>query len=69
LLINLIEKKRKQEGAPSIFDRSEAHVRFGPELDPNFNSFIREPAHVDYASHLGLGVYDMARIKESEINL
>ena len=69
LLINLIEDKRKKEGAPSIFDRSEAHVKFAPELDPNFNSFIREPAHVEYASHLGLGVYDMARIKESEINL
>jgi uncharacterized protein (DUF362 family) len=69
LLIEMIEEKRRQEGAPSIFDRSEAHIRPGPELDPQFNSFIREPGHVEYASHLGLGVFDRSQIKEKIVQL
>jgi uncharacterized Fe-S center protein len=68
-LIDMIETKRRQEGAPSLFDRSKTHLRRGPELDPNFNSFIREPGHVEYASHLGLGVYDKTAIKERVIEL
>ncbi len=69
LLIDMIEKKRREESAPSIFNRSKEHVRQGPELDPNFNSFIREPGHVEFASHLGLGVYDKAQITEKVITL
>ncbi len=69
LLIDMIEAKRRQEGAPSIFDRSRAHLKFAPELDPNFNSYIREPGHVEYASRLGLGVYDKSQIHEKVINL
>lgn len=69
VLIDLIEAKRRHEGAPSTFDRSPQHVRFAPELNPNFNSYIREPGHVEYASRLGLGVYDKAHIHEKVINL
>jgi len=68
-LIDTIEAKRRQEGAPSLFDRSRNHLRRGPELDPNFNSFIREPGHVEYASQLGLGVYDKSKIQEQVIEL
>jgi uncharacterized protein (DUF362 family) len=68
-LIDMIEAKRREEGAPSLFDRSRNHVKRGPELDPNFNSFIREPGHVEYASHLGLGVYDKSEIQERVIEL
>ena len=68
-LIDLIEARRRQEGAPSLFDRSRSHLRHGPELDPNFNSFIREPGHVEYASQLGLGVYDKSKIQEQVIEL
>lgn len=69
LLIEMIEKKRRQEGAPSLFDRSMSRIKPGPELDPNFNSFIREPGHVEYASKLGLGVYDRSKISERVITL
>lgn len=68
-LIDMIEQKRREEGAPSIFDRSRHHLKFAPELDKNFNSFIREPGHVEYAARLGLGVYDKAAIREKAINL
>jgi uncharacterized protein (DUF362 family) len=69
LLIEMIENKRKQEGAPSLFDRTPQHLKRGPELDPQFNSFIREPGHVEYASTLGLGIYDKARIKDKVVEL
>jgi len=66
-LIDLIEAKRKAEGAISIFDQSRAHL--GDNRDPNFNRYIREPGHVEYASKLGLGVFDAAKIKVQEIEL
>ena len=69
LLLEMIEDKRRQEGAPSIFNRSEAHVRRGPELDPQFNSFIREPGHIEYAGNLGLGIFERSRIKEKILEL
>jgi uncharacterized protein (DUF362 family) len=66
-LIELIEAKRKAEGAISIFDRSREHL--GDNRNPNFNHYIREPGHVEYASKLGLGVYDNEKIKLQEIEL
>ena len=67
-LIKLIEAKRKAEGAPSLFDRSSAHIG-RDNSNPQFNHYIREPGHVEYASRLGLGVYDSSRIKVRAIEL
>jgi uncharacterized protein (DUF362 family) len=69
LLIDMIEQKRREQGAPSLFDRSASHLKFQPETDPRYNSFIREPGHVEYASHLGLGIYDKTHIVEKAIAL
>ncbi|MFZ0593125.1 MAG: DUF362 domain-containing protein [Bryobacteraceae bacterium] len=69
VLIDMIEQKRREEHAPSLFDRSTAHIKFQPELDPQYNSFIREPGHVEYAGHLGLGIYDKSKMKEKLISL
>jgi len=66
-LIELIEEKRKAEGAVSLFERSKSHL--GDNQDPNFNHYIREPGHVEYASTLGLGIYDNAKIKMKVIEL
>jgi hypothetical protein len=68
VLIKVIEAKRRAEGAPSIFDRSSAHIG-QDNSDPRFNHYIREPGHVEYASRLGLGIYDSARIKLKAIEL
>jgi hypothetical protein len=65
--LDLIEAKRKAEGAVSLWDRSRAHL--GDNRDPNMNHFIREPGHIEYASRLGLGVYDSAKIHVREIQL
>ncbi len=66
-LIELIEDKRKAEGAMSIFDRSRAHL--GDNRNPNFNPYIREPGHVEYAAKLGLGIFDNAKISVQEVEL
>ena len=67
-LIEVIEEKRKAEGAVTIFDRSMSHVG-KDNSNPNTNHYIREPGHVEYASTLGLGVFDAARIKLKVIEL
>lgn len=69
LLIDVIDNKRKAEGAVSVWDRSPEHLRRGRSQDPNFNQFIREPGHIEYASKMGLGTYDMAKIKVTAIEV
>jgi hypothetical protein len=69
LLIDIIDGKRKAEGAPSIWDRSPDRVKAWREPDPGVNRLIREPGHIEFASKLGLGVYDIAQIKVKEIKL
>jgi hypothetical protein len=39
------------------------------DADPNVNIIIREPGHVEYASSLGLGVYDLAKIKVQDVKI
>jgi Domain of unknown function (DUF362) len=73
LLLDIIDQKRKAEGAISIWDRSPEHLKVDDsaarDRDPNSNIIIREPGHVEYASTLGLGVYDLARIKVQDIEI
>jgi hypothetical protein len=73
LLLDIIDEKRKAEGAISIWDRSPASLRTNDmsarDSDPNVNILIREPGHVEYASRLGLGVYDAARISVQQIQV
>jgi hypothetical protein len=73
LLLDIIDEKRKAEGAISIWDRSPASLRTDDmaarDSDPNVNILIREPGHVEYASRLGLGVYDLARISLQQIQV
>jgi uncharacterized protein (DUF362 family) len=69
LLIDVIDGKRKAEGAPSIWDRSPERIKSVRQPDPAVNRFFREPGHVEFASKLGLGVYDIAQIKRKEIEL
>jgi hypothetical protein len=71
LLLDVIDEKRKAEGAVSIWDRSEMTLHFNDgvsrDADPNVNILIREPGHVEYAGGLGLGVCDRALIRVEEI--
>ena len=39
------------------------------DADPNVNIIIREPGHVEFAATLGLGTYDLARIKVQNVTV
>jgi hypothetical protein len=73
LLLDIIDNKRKAEGAISIWDRSPSSLKMDDtrarDADPNVNIIIREPGHVEYASTLGLGVYDRAKINVQDITV
>jgi hypothetical protein len=66
ILLEMIEAKRKAEGAPSLFDRSMDLIDRTRPAHKNFhkNTFIREPGHIEYAAkHFNMGEYDLAKIK------
>jgi hypothetical protein len=71
LLLDVIDDKRKAEGAISIWDRSPGSLKLNDarsrDEDPNVNILIREPGHVEYAARLGLGVADLAKIRVEEV--
>jgi uncharacterized protein (DUF362 family) len=69
LLLDVVEEKRREEHAISVWDRSSQYVHRGFERDPNANNFVREPGHIEFASELGLGVYDKQRIREKAIQI
>jgi uncharacterized protein (DUF362 family) len=70
LLLDLIEEKRKAEGAPSLWDRSMDKIDRRAHLDFHKNTFIREPGHIEYAAkNFGLGEYDRNRIKVSAVDV
>ena len=71
-LIDVIDNKRKQEGAISVWERDMKYYSSSLsdwEKDPNVNRFIREPGHIEYASKLGLGTCDTAGIHHTEITI
>jgi uncharacterized protein (DUF362 family) len=70
LLLDIIEEKRKSEGALSLFDRSTANINERrARKDPRVNVFIREPGHIEYAAKLGLGENDKTRIRLTPLNV
>jgi hypothetical protein len=73
LLLDIIDTERRAHGAISIWDRSPSSLKIDDtharDADPNVNIIIREPGHVEYASTLGLGVYDRAQIKVRDVTV
>jgi uncharacterized protein (DUF362 family) len=72
LLIDVIDDKRKAEGAISVWDQSTDNYdsdRAKWENDPNINRFIRETGHIEYGTRFALGVYDLGRIDVKEIRI
>ena len=66
LLLDIVDRKRREEGAISIWDRSPASLKMDDtrsrDADPNVNILIREPGHVEFAASLGLGIYELEKI-------
>jgi hypothetical protein len=70
LLLDIIDDKRKAEGAISIYNRDPKTLSndgAARDRDPNVNILIREPGHVQFAASLGLGVADRAKIAVDEV--
>ena len=72
LLLDIIDDKRKAEGAVSVWHHSMKYVQPGQDYadDPNIDRFLREPGHIEYAARkFGLGVYDLKKIRVKRIEV
>lgn len=72
LLLDIIDNQRKAQGAISVWDRSASHVNpQAPDFEhnPNVNHFVREPGHIEHASTLGLGTYELEKIKITAVEV
>jgi hypothetical protein len=73
LLLDIVDDKRKAEGAISIWNRSPQYLKVDDgaarDKDPDVNIIIREPGHVEYAGSLGLGVADRDRIQVQDVEV
>jgi uncharacterized protein (DUF362 family) len=70
--LEAIDKKRHEEGAPSIWDRSEDSITKDQQEfyhDPSKNLFYRQPGHIAAAGKLGLGQADLKKIDHVQIRL
>jgi uncharacterized protein (DUF362 family) len=67
-----IEKKRKKEGVPSVWERNPKSItKDGREFytDASKNLFYRQPGHIAAAGKLGLGVSDLKQIDHRKLQL
>ena len=62
-LIPIIDEERKRQGAISVWERTTDKSKSGVA------QYIREPGHIEFASKLGLGIYDQSKIKRKDIKL
>lgn len=72
LLLDIIDDKRKAEGAVSVWHHSMKYVQPGSLYadDPSIDRFLREPGHIEYAAKkFGLGIYDIKNIKVKRIEI
>lgn len=63
--LRAIERKRKEEGAPSVWSLDPASITEDGEQfyhDPTKNLFYRRPGHIASAGKLGLGISDLGKI-------
>src|SRR5262245_32046777 len=73
LLLDIIDDERKRHGARPTWNRDGKRPGLnngrGRDKDPNVKIIIREPAHVEYAGNLGLGVHDKNKIQVKEVEV
>ena len=62
--LEIVEQKRREVGAPSLWDRDPQYIGTGAEMEhtPSRNRFYREPGHIRTAAELGLGRWELAQI-------
>lgn len=70
--LEMIEKKRREEGAPSVWERSAKSITLnGNEFyrDASKNLYYRQPGHIAAAGKLGLGVSDLKQIDHRQVRM
>jgi uncharacterized protein (DUF362 family) len=68
--LEAIEEKRREEGAPSVWDHNQKSItKDNREFYENAskNLFYRQPGHIAAAGRLGLGVYDLKQIDHRKL--
>lgn len=71
LELEVIEAKRKEVGAISVWERSPQYLAKGNEWhdNPNLTPFFREPGHIEHAASLGLGIADLNKIQHWKLKV
>jgi uncharacterized protein (DUF362 family) len=70
--LEAIDKKRKEEGAPSVWERDpKSLTKDGREFytDASKNLFYRQPGHIAAAGKLGLGVSDLKQMDHRKLQI
>jgi uncharacterized protein (DUF362 family) len=70
--LEMIEKKRREQGAPSIWTHDPATIaRNSREFyqDASKNLFYRQPGHIAAAGKLGLGISDLKQIDHRKLQI
>jgi uncharacterized protein (DUF362 family) len=70
--LDIIEKKRREEGAPSIWEHKASSMTKNSRefyTDASKNLFYRQPGHIAAAGKLGLGVSDLKSIDLRKVGM
>ena len=67
--LEIVEQKRKDVGAPSLWDRDPKYLGTSSEMQRTVfkNPFYREPGHIKTAAELGLGKWELNQIERKKI--
>jgi hypothetical protein len=69
--LEIVEQKRRQVGAPSVWDRNPDHLGTSGDMQRTFmkSPFYREPGHIRTASELGLGKWELDQIDRRVVKI
>lgn len=69
--LEIVEQKRRDVGAPSLWDRNPANLGTTAEMQQTAhkNRFYREPGHIKTASDLGLGRWELEQIEHRRLRV
>ena len=70
--LEIIDKKRKEQGAPSVWERNAKSITSNNAefyQDASKNLYYRQPGHIAAAGKLGLGVSDLKQIDHRQVRM
>ncbi len=70
--LETIEKKRREEGAPSVWEHTAKSITSDQREfygDASKNLYYRQPGHIAAAGKLGLGVFDLKQIDHRKLQI